>query len=117
MSYKGLSSCTAGKVILTAVGWLLFTFLAGPSLAQRDAEVHGTFDGDPMYTVLPPGGIPAITEPEFVTGTEARSQMSIEEPVLGMVIDGGARAYSLWQLDAHEIVNDTIAGTAVAATW
>jgi hypothetical protein len=34
-----------------------------------------------------------------------------------VVLGGEARAYSLWQLDAHEIVNDQIAGTAIAATW
>ena len=39
------------------------------------------------------------------------------EPVLGIVLDGEALAYSLWQLDAHEIVNDEIKGTAIAATW
>jgi hypothetical protein len=43
--------------------------------------------------------------------------MRPKEPVLGVVVDGEARAYSLWQLDAHEIVNDEIAGSAIAATW
>ncbi len=46
---------------------------------------------------------------------EAQSQP--REPVLGVVVDGAARAYSLWQLDHHEIANDEIAGTAIAATW
>jgi hypothetical protein len=31
--------------------------------------------------------------------------------------NGEARAYSLWQLDAHEIVNDVIRGSAIEATW
>jgi hypothetical protein len=43
--------------------------------------------------------------------------MRAGEPVLGVVIGGEARAYSLWQLDAHEIVNDQIAGKAIAAAW
>ena len=43
--------------------------------------------------------------------------MKDSEPVLGVVLNGEARAYSLWHLDAHEIVNDTLAGTAIAATW
>jgi hypothetical protein len=30
---------------------------------------------------------------------------------------GGEDVYQLRQLDAHEIVNDQIAGTAIAATW
>ena len=98
---------------------LLATALIPVSSAaqERGAEVYGTYGGDPMYTVLPPGAIPAIVEPEFVSGPEANGQMSPEEPVLGIVVNGEARAYSLWHLDAHEIVNDVVGGVPVAATW
>ena len=58
-----------------------------------------------------------LDDPEFVSGADAELQMRAEEPVLGVVIGGEARPYSLWQLDAHEIVNDEIAGSAIAATW
>ena len=84
---------------------------------DRSEETSAILDGDPMYAVLPPGAIPAITDPEYVTGEEAVRQMSAHEPVLGILIGGKARAYSLWQLDAHEIVNDEIGGTPVAVTW
>ncbi len=84
---------------------------------RREPQVYGTFDGDPMYTVGPAGIIPAILNPQFLSGQEAAAQMSPDEPVMGMVINGEARAYSLWHLDAHEIVNDRIAGTAIAVTW
>ncbi len=70
-----------------------------------------------MYTVLPPNAIPAIKNPSFVSGKKADSQMSPEEPVLGIFMSGEAKAYSLWQLDAHEIVDDEIADTPIAATW
>jgi len=86
--------------------------------AQRsEPTVHGVFDGDSMYTVLPPNTIPAIMAPEFVSGQEAMAQMQPDEMVLGVQIEGDARAYSLWQLDAHEIVNDTVGGVPLAATW
>jgi len=75
------------------------------------------FDGEPMYTVLPPNAIPAIMVPEFVSGADAAKQMLPQEPVLGVVIGGEARAYSAWQLDAHEIVNDTVGDAAIAVTW
>ena len=74
-------------------------------------------DGDPVYEVLPPGAIPAILDPVYVTGDEAVQQMSADEPVMGLLYGGEARAYSLWQLDAHEIVNDEIGGTPIAVTW
>jgi len=76
-----------------------------------------TVGGDDVYQVLPVGAIPAIDDPEFVRGSEADEQMATDEPVLGVIVGGEARAYSLWQLDAHEIVNDEIRGTAIAATW
>ena len=85
--------------------------------AERKPEVHGTFDGDPMYTVLPADAIPAIREPKIVSAAEAADQMAADEPVIGVVIGGQARAYSTWQLDAHEIVNDELGGAAIAATW
>ena len=87
-------------------------------MAQRpEPPVVAEIGGDPVYQVLPAGRIPAITEPTYVSGEEADAQMLDHEPVLGLVIKGEARAYSLWQLDAHEIVNDRIGGSAFAATW
>jgi len=92
--------------------------LAGPAAAQRpEPEVHGTFDGDPMYTLLPPGGIPAITSPTYVTGAAAEAQMSAQEPVIGVAVGDDAICWSAWQLDGHEIVDDVIAGRSIAATW
>ena len=89
-----------------------------PAEAQRPKpEVVSTVGGDDVYKVLPVGAIPAIDNPSFLSGAAANAQMSPGEPVLGIVLDGEARAYSLWQLDAHEIVNDEIKGTAIAATW
>ena len=89
-----------------------------PVEAQRPKpEVVATVGGDDVYQVLPVGAIPAIDDPSFVSGAAANAQMSPGEPVLGIVLDGEAHAYSLWQLDAHEIVNDEIKGTAIAATW
>jgi hypothetical protein len=87
------------------------------SAERPEPRVVATIGGDEVYELLPVGAIPAIDNPEFVRGVEADRQMRPEEPVLGIVVSGEARAYSLWQLDAHEIVNDQIAGTAIAATW
>jgi hypothetical protein len=103
---------------LKKVAFLLFLGAAVPVTAERPkAEVVATIGGEDVYQLLPVGAIPAIDNPEFVSGADADQQMRPEEPVLGVVLGGEARAYSLWQLDAHEIVNDQIAGTAIAATW
>ena len=91
---------------------------AASTSAQRpEPKVVATWGGDEVYQVLPLGAIPAIDEPEFVEGAAADAQMKPDEPVLGVVVGDTARAYSLWQLDGHELVNDEIEGTAIAATW
>jgi len=94
-----------------------FFFLAAAYARQPEPEVVATIGGDDVYQLLPVGEIPAIDDPEFVSGKKADRQMRSNEPILGVVVNGEARAYSLWQLDAHEIVNDEIAGTVIAATW
>lgn len=84
---------------------------------NRRATVTGIVDGDSVYQLLPVDGIPAIRNPEFLRGKEAATQMSSNEPVMGLNIKGEIRAYSLWQLDAHEIVNDKFGDLPVAVTW
>jgi hypothetical protein len=65
--------------------------------------------------LLPRGGIPAVFEPEFVAAEEA--EIPEDAWVLGVVIDGQARAYSLNLLNRHEVVNDRIGEKAFAAVW
>jgi hypothetical protein len=86
--------------------------------AQRpESTVFGVFKGDTMYTVLPPDAIPAIREPEYVSGVAAHAQMMPDEPVIGVSIGDDAVCWSTWHLDRHEIVNDQVGGRAIAATW
>ena len=65
--------------------------------------------------ILPRGSIAAIDNPTYVRAAEA--DVRDEAWVLGVIIDGQARAYSLDLLNAHEVVNDSIGGTNVAAVW
>ena len=98
--------------------WVFALAFGGLVEAQRpEPKVVATIGGEDVYELLPVGGIPAIDDPSFLTGEAADAQMRPDEPVLGVILDGEARAYSLWQLDAHEIVNDELAGTAITATW
>ena len=96
---------------------LLIVLPPGLAGERAEPEVVGKIGGDPVYQVLPPNAIPAINAPSFLTGAAADAQMRSEEPVMGVVIEGRARAYSLWQLDANEIVNDRLGGIAFAPTW
>ncbi len=100
------------------ISFLTFIFLVFSASGEwREPDIYGIFDGDPMYSVLPPGAIPAIIKPEFLTGKKAFAQMYPNEPVIGVLLGGEVKAYSMWQLDAHEIVNDILFGKAIAVTW
>ncbi|ODS31358.1 MAG: hypothetical protein SCARUB_03525 [Candidatus Scalindua rubra] len=70
---------------------------------------------DEIRYVLPRDGIPAIKSPEFVPASEAG--LDDNEPVIGITINGESRAYSVYLLNHHEIVNDKIGDEAFAVTW
>ena len=65
--------------------------------------------------ILPRGGIPAIFDPVMVPA--AAAEIADDAWVLGVVVDGQAHAYSLNLLNHHEIVNDRVGDTPIAAVW
>ena len=76
-----------------------------------------SIDLDEIMSGGPPkDGIPSIDAPEFIAVAEA-NDLAATEPVIGLVIDGDARAYPLRILIRHEIVNDTVGGVPVAVTY
>lgn len=64
----------------------------------------------------PRDGIPAIMEPRFLSPGEA-GFLAGDDLVLGLVVDGDARAYPLRILSWHELVNDTVGGVPVLVSW
>ena len=90
---------------------------AGSTETKETAETTMVERSFQVFTVLPPDRIPAIRQPEFVTADEAESWMLPDEPVIGVEINGEARAYSTFMLSRHEIVNDTLGGRPIAVTW
>jgi hypothetical protein len=71
---------------------------------------------DGLVVVLPKDAIPSIDRPEFEAAPKAKS-FDNNELMIGIVGEHEQRAYSTWQLDRHEIVNDTFEGRPIAATW
>ena len=71
-----------------------------------------------IVTLLPPDAIRSIDSPDFfVTPEEADVFYGDGEYVLGVEINGDARAYSVPLLSSHEIVNDVVGGEPIAVTW
>jgi len=61
-------------------------------------------------------GIASIDHPKFVKGGDA-GFMQANDRVIGIVIDGEAKAYPIKILNWHEVVNDTIHDTAFTITY
>ena len=69
-----------------------------------------------LDTLLPPDSIQAIDDPQFEAASQALD-MASEERVIGIEINGEARAYPLTILSSHEIVNDVVGGESLVVTW
>ena len=89
-----------------------------PTPTPRPLPIESV-DPEEIITLLPPDGIPAIDNPAFMSIEETinRGVMDDSEPVLSFGHQGVWHAYSVFQLDHHEIVNDVVAGLPIAATW
>lgn len=74
-----------------------------------------TPDYSPITVI--PRALPAITNPNVIAAKDA--DITDGELVIGVEIDGEARAYPINQLTGprREIINDTLGGIAIAATW
>ena len=64
----------------------------------------------------PKDGIPSIDTPQFIPASKEDTVRDIE-PVIGLSINGDARAYPLRILMWHEIVNDVVGDEPLAVTY
>ncbi|MBM3272312.1 DUF3179 domain-containing protein [Candidatus Kaiserbacteria bacterium] len=101
-----MKKALCAQVLCLAV---LFGCLVGSAFAQR-----GEF--------VPPaksGARKPIVDAPFVKASEVTDQVTDNELVLGVVIEGQARAYPINMLTgpSREIINDQMGRTNFAATW
>lgn len=61
--------------------------------------------------------IPPLEHPHFVTPAQARSWIFDADQVIGVEINGDARAYPRRIIDWHEMVNDTVGGVPVSLAY
>ncbi|MCY3602144.1 MAG: DUF3179 domain-containing protein [Chloroflexi bacterium] len=62
-------------------------------------------------------GIPPLEHPNFITPDEAAAWIGPKDRVIGVEINGDARAYPRRIIDWHEMVNDTIGGVPVSLAY
>ncbi len=101
-------------MIIKSMPFLPVLLTASVALAVAAAG-QGDQDDNALHVVLPRDAIPAIFEPEFEPA--AKAGLADRELVIGVVGEKEQRAYSTWQLDRHEIVNDMFEGRPIAVTW
>jgi hypothetical protein len=90
---------------------------AASALAPPLGAQEATNRDQSGYTELHEKGFPARVSPPAVPAAEAR--LRDDEIVIGVVANGEARAYPvnlMWKPE-NEVLNDTLGGQPVAATW
>jgi hypothetical protein len=90
--------------------------LAAPDLPQLDVSTF--VEDDKAYAIgqlLPRDGIPPIYDPQFVAAEEAT--YFDDEMVIGVEINGEAKAYPITLLNSREMVDDELGGTPILVTW
>ncbi len=91
-------------------------FYRGLGWTQTDFNKFSV-DYNDIITAQVMDGIPSVDRPVFESFAEGDEWLPDSVPVLGLELGGEARAYPLAILTWHEIVNDTIAGVPIAATF
>ena len=127
---------TVAITLVAAAAVLVWAIVAGlgrerPLGDGRDPQSYGFELGslveDPGFAVSgqPRDFMPSLDRPETLRGdeiaeynrTHRRRPVVSADRVVGIVVAGEARAYPLPLLEAHEIVNDVLAGVPIAVSF
>jgi|SRR5579884_463087 hypothetical protein len=90
---------------------------AGRGQTPWDVTRHTIPLGEIQAGGPPRDGIPALNFPAFVPAEAADRLLRPSDFVLGIAMDGQAKAYPVRILNWHELVNDDIAGHPVLVSW
>jgi hypothetical protein len=136
-----MKSVVGYGLVVLAAGYVLWLAFSGTPFGGGETVVINTGDGATssdgasgtsgdaggansvdelelnIVTLLGFDGIPSIENPQFVEPEIADETYDPDELVLGVEINGDARAYSVPLLSRHEIVNDVVGGKPIAVTW
>jgi len=93
-------------LVVTAV-----LLLSGFNLENSIVPKEDILSGGP-----PKDGIPALLDPRSIAGEEA-SFLEDSDQVIGVSVNGAARAYPIRILNWHEAVNDVLGGEPIVVTF
>lgn len=69
--------------------------------------------------VVPKDAFPVFHNPRFVDATTAEKKRYVHDrdPVIGVAIEGRAKAYPIRTMGIHELGNDTLGTVPIAVGW
>ena len=112
-----LSGLIIGLVLVLAVaGWQNYGRSPEKTTQALSLPPPPAIDPASIDQLLPQDSIPAIDQPQFEPAQQV-TDIAPQERVIGLEINGDARAYPINILSSHEIVNDVVGGEPVAITW
>lgn len=101
------------RTVLIILGIVM---LAQPALGW-DFTRHSVPLEDIQSGGPPKDGIPALLEPNFTSAGEASELLRPDDRVIGVSVEGSARAYPIRVLNYHELANDKIGGAPLLVSW
>jgi|SRR6516225_2298317 len=90
---------------------------AGKGQRPFDVTIHAV----PLNEIVGGGpardAVTALDHPKFVSSKEADRFLRSKDRILGVTVNGAAKAYPIKILNWHETVNDEIGGRPITVTW
>jgi hypothetical protein len=105
---------TAALLLATALAGRLSG--AAPAAPPRREGADRIVKGATLDRMQPRDFMTAIDEPRLVPASAA-AFMRDDEPVVGLEGTGAPRAYSVFVLERHEVINDRVGDAPIAVTW
>ena len=106
------------------LSFLFAILIVTPAYATQGHSFHRTWDFNkhsiPVDEVMsggpPKDGIPALMNPNYISAPKA-SFLRKKDQVIGVIVNGEARAYPLRIMSWHELVNDRIGDQPILVSW
>lgn len=76
--------------------------------------------GTPIgYQAVPRDAFPVFDDPPMLSASEAEETGVIfdRDAIIGVALNGEAKAYPITVMGVHELGNDTIGGVPIAVSW
>lgn len=126
LSLGTVAGLAPALVVIAIVVLAVFFFgqrlrLFGQEITLAPDSLANLRPGEPrdvsLYTLLPKDAIRSIDDPHLISAAAAEPHMADPEFVIGLSINGDARAYPVNVLSRHETVNDIVGGVPIVVTY